>query len=146
MPETNPVDVARSAYEAWNAHDVEQILSLNTPDSLLESDTNPGPVRGPDELRRFAQAYLAAFPDLRFDVEETFASGDRVASRWTATGTHRGEFRGLPATGRAVTVHGCTVNEVRGGKIARAWVYWDSATLMRQLGLLGGREAEAGRR
>jgi steroid delta-isomerase-like uncharacterized protein len=88
----------------------------------------------------------AASPDLRFDVEESFASGDRVASRWTATGTHRGEFRGVPPTGRAVTVHGCTVNEVREGKIARAWIYWDSATLMRQLGLLGGREAEASRR
>jgi steroid delta-isomerase-like uncharacterized protein len=146
MPETNPVDVARSAFAAWNAHDVEQILTLNTSDVVLESDTNPAPVRGHDELRRFAQAYLTAFPDLRFDVEESFASGDRVASRWTATGTHRGEFRGVPATGRAVTIHGCTVNQVRDGKTARAWTYWDSATLMRQLGLLGAREAEASRR
>jgi predicted ester cyclase len=70
------------------------------------------------------------------DIDQMIASGDFVVSRYTATGTHQGELGGLPATSRRVKVNVCTVNELRGERIVRSWVYWDSAHLLRQLGAL----------
>jgi len=80
--------------------------------------------------------YMQAFPDLHFEIEQIFSSGDYVTLRWRATGTHRGELMGIPPTNRPAETHGCTVEEMRDGKMVREWVYWDTGNLLRQLGVL----------
>jgi len=65
------------------------------------------------------------------------ASGEYVVTRWHATGTHKGELMGIPATGRRGDgIHGYTVAEYRDAKAVREWVYWDVATLLRQIGVM----------
>lgn len=130
------MDIARESIKAWNAHDPDGVARLVSNDFVSESDTLPAALRGQDAVRQVVQMYLRAFPDLHFEIEQILSSGDHVTLRWRATGTHRGELMGIPATNRAADTHGCTVEEVRDGKIVREWVYWDTGNLLRQLGVL----------
>ena len=71
------------------------------------------------------------------DIEQMLAAGDsHVVIRWRSRGTHRGPLANIPATGKSATNHGCTVMELRNAKVSRAWVYFDNAHLLRQLGVL----------
>lgn len=137
MSEQDNVRIAQEAFDAWNAHDPKRVVALHDEQFVMESDTLPAPMRGQEAERHFVEMYLQAFPDLHFTVEQVLASGDYVVTRWHAIGTHRGELMGIPATNRrGEGIHGCTVIEVKNGKIVREWLYWDSATLLRQLGVL----------
>ncbi len=83
------------------------------------------------------EMYLHAFPDLHFEIEQMLACGDYVVTRWHSTGTHKGELMGIPATNRrGEGLHGCTVHEVKDGKLQHDWVHWDALTLLRQLGVM----------
>lgn len=79
---------------------------------------------------------LRAFPDLRVEIEDVIAEGDRVACRNTVTGTHRGEYRGLAPTGRTVTYSEMFVVRFTGGRIAEIWGVVDLYSQLRQLGAL----------
>ncbi len=71
-------------------------------------------------------------------MEREFAGGDQAAVGWRITGPHGGDFLGIPPTGRRVDYHASVILQMRDGKIARAWVYFDTGTLLRQLGVLPG--------
>ena len=86
----------------------------------------------------FLGALSTAFPDYQFTVEDQIVCEDKAVARWRFTGTHRGEFLGVPATGRAVTVTGIDIFEFAGGKIVQAWAEANVAGLLRQLGVLPG--------
>lgn len=130
--------IARQSFEAWNAHDVNAFTKLLADDTVWESDAFPTAFRGQEGARQFFQVYVGAFPDLRFDLEQVLSDGDHVVVRWKSAGTQRGDLPGIPATNRTTSLHGCSVSEVKGGKIKRAWVYFDNASMMRQLGVLPG--------
>jgi predicted ester cyclase len=87
--------------------------------------------------------YFKAFPDLYFEVEQIIASGDHVVSRWGATGTHKGEFDGIPPTNRQVSSRGCTVSEVRVSRIVKSSMYFEQLSLLRQLGVAAGKAASS---
>jgi predicted ester cyclase len=78
----------------------------------------------------------AAFPDLRWVLDEVVAEGDKVVSRFTWTGTHRATFLGIPPTGRKVTVKGVVIDRLAEGKMADSRILMDSLGLMQQLGVL----------
>jgi len=120
-------DIVRERIEAWNAHDPDGVARLVSDDFVSESDTLPAALRGPAAVRQ---------ADLHFEVEQILASGDHVTLRWVATGTHGGELMGIPPTSKRVVTHGCTVEEVRNGKLVREWIYWDTGNLLRQIGVL----------
>ncbi|HTC23853.1 MAG TPA: ester cyclase, partial [Gemmatimonadales bacterium] len=67
-------------------------------------------------------------------IDEMLASGDRVVTRWTGEGTHRGALRGLPASGRQARVTGISIHRIAGGRIVETWVNWDTLGMMEQLG------------
>jgi len=75
-----------------------------------------------------------AFPDLRYTIDDMFANPNKAGVRWTATGTHKDTFMGVPATGRQVTVKGNDLFRADGGKLAEAWVSSDFLGLFMQLG------------
>ena len=77
--------------------------------------------------------FRAAFPDLRFVLGETFASGDMVATQWTFTGTHRGDFLGVAPTGKRVTLEGLSMSRVENGQLKESWGSWDSGEFLRQV-------------
>ncbi|MER5215068.1 ester cyclase [Streptomyces sp. NPDC002838] len=102
--------------------------------------SHPQDVIGLDAFRREVEMWRGGF-DFAFTVEDQIAQGDRVATRWTWNGTHKGDFLGISATGRNVTmtgttIHRCTVD----GKIAEAWWQYDRLGLMGQLGALDALE------
>jgi len=112
--------------------------NFSVADALLASDfvfRNP-PVlaRGVDEFTAAIGSVRAAFPDLHFTIHDEIADGDKVAIRWTVTGTQRGEFLGHPASGRAIDVSGINIFRFAAGKIQEIWVNMDRLGEAEQLG------------
>lgn len=93
----------------------------------------PGGIEG---ARQFADMFLAAFPDVRFTVEDLIAEGDQVVARLTQSGTHHGIFLGLPPTGKRVQVTGIEIFRFAGGKIVEHWNSYDDLGLFQHLGVL----------
>jgi steroid delta-isomerase-like uncharacterized protein len=138
MAEQDNVRIVREGWDAWNAHDPEGALKNLDEKHVWETDTLPAPVVGRDGYRQAMQMYITAFPDLHFRIDQLHASGDHVVTQYTATGTHNGDLMGIPPTRRQAEIHGCTVAEIRNGKVVRSYVYWDSGHLLRQLGVMPG--------
>ena len=89
---------------------------------------------GPQGTRDYAATLFAAFPDLQTTIDDQLAEGDKVMTRWTQRGTHRGEFMGIAPTGKHVTVTGITISRIEGGKMAETWTYVDTLSLFQQFG------------
>jgi steroid delta-isomerase-like uncharacterized protein len=123
---------------AWSLHDVEKLLSLCTDDCVYEDVTMGTVNRGKAEVRSFAKAVFAAFPDFKIQLMSGFTAGNWAGAEWTMAGTHRGDLPGLPATGKGFTVRGCTICELKAGEIKRNSDYWDMATFLKQTGLMPG--------
>jgi steroid delta-isomerase-like uncharacterized protein len=92
------------------------------------------PIRGPEGLRDYLRAYSDAFPDARLTVHEQVAEAGKVATRWSARGTHAGEIAGIPPTGKEVTVSGLTISTLAQGKVSEQWTTWDRLGMLVQLG------------
>ena len=82
------------------------------------------------------QAFTTAFPDARITPESTLAEGAETVMRWRITGTHRGEFQGVPATGRPIALDGIEWNRFEDGKIAEHWAQFDLVAVLGQIGAL----------
>ncbi|MGW4911864.1 ester cyclase [Streptomyces sp. NPDC004270] len=105
------------------------------PDVLFEAPVPMG-ATGPAALKRVWEVLLRAFPDIHVAVEETITEGDKVVSRNTVTGTHRGDYRGLPPTGKTVTYSEIFVFRFADGRIAEIRGVVDVLTMLRQLDAL----------
>ena len=88
-----------------------------------------------DALPRLREALLRAFPDFHVTVFDQVAEGDKVVTRLTFTGTHLGEFQGVPPTGNKVSYSGIAVDTIEGGKVVRGWHSADHCRLFQQLGV-----------
>ena len=99
------------------------------------TDDAPG---GLDGLKGLVQSFHAAFPDLRFKIEDQIAEGNKVVSRVKIEGTHSGEFMGIPPTNKEFSVSGVSIWLVGEGKLIEEWVSWDTMGMMQQLGVMGG--------
>ena len=86
--------------------------------------------------KQFFIALRNAFPDLELSIEDQIAEGDKVVTRWIARGTHRGEFMGIPPTGKRVVLSGIDIDRVADGKLAECWTVSDDLSLLKQLGVL----------
>ncbi len=92
--------------------------------------------RGPDGHKAIGRLFRTAFPDLEWRIDDLIAEGDKVVARTTMSGTQTGEFFGIPATGRRVSMTGVHVFRVQDGKIAEHWGSNDDLSLLRQLGAI----------
>jgi predicted ester cyclase len=119
--------------EPWKGN-MDVIDEYLAPGYIGHDPSEPEPIRGPQGFRRQIEKYLAAFPDTRFTIDDQFAEGDQVATRWTARGTHQGEIGGISPTGKEVTVTGLTFSRFEGGKVIEDWVTWDTLGMLVQLG------------
>jgi steroid delta-isomerase-like uncharacterized protein len=82
----------------------------------------------------FLRLFTTAFPDARIEVQSSISEGDLVASLWIIRGTHRGEFQGVPASGRPIEMPGVDFSRIVDGKIVEHWAQFDVMGLMRQIG------------
>ncbi len=128
-------EVARRMYEeVFNRRELALIDELATPD-YVEHDVLPGQRTGRDGLKDRVQMLIEAF-DPQFTIEDLIAEGDRVVVRWTNSGTHVGEFLGIPSTGRSFNIAGIDIYRLEDGKLAEHWHVVDMYGQMVQLGLL----------
>lgn len=143
MPENKNIEVVMQWINAANAHNVEQIGETLHPD--YEYDYARDSIKGKDEVLKEWKWFLTGFPDLHYEVEQLIDSGEYVVSRLRMTGTQKGEFRfvgtdsvekPIPATNKPIDIPGCSIHKIKDGKIIRLWRYWDSATMLRQIGLM----------
>jgi steroid delta-isomerase-like uncharacterized protein len=105
-------------------------------EDVVEQVPMPGQGPGLDGLKDILRGMRAAFPDIVFSIEEQVSEGDKVASRFEWTGTHKGEFMGIPATGRPVRVWGMVIDRLVHGRIKDTRILMDTLGLMAQLGAI----------
>ena len=91
---------------------------------------------GLEGRKMFASAFLGAFPDIHVHIEDLIAEGNRVVTRWSAHGTHRGELMGIPATGKTVNFTGIAMDRFENGRSVEHWEEIDQLGLMQQLGVI----------
>ena len=104
-------------------------------EEMVEQVPLPGQGPGLAGLKDVLRGMRSAFPDMHWTVEEQVAEGDKVVTRFEWTGTHRGEFLGVPATGRQVKVWGIVIDRLESGKIKDTRIIMDALGLMMQLGV-----------
>lgn len=105
-------------------------------DDMVEQVPFPGQGPGLAGLQDLLRGLRVSFPDMHWTILEQVSEGDKVVSRFEWTGTHRGPFLGVPATGRSVTVWGVVIDRLEGGKIKDTRIIMDSLGLMMQLGVI----------
>ena len=126
--------VRRYYDEVLTGRDRELVARLHDPSFV--SHGSGGPDAGVDVFIAAVDATHAAFPDLVVTVHDQVAEDDKVVTRWSATGTHAGDFAGVPATGRPVAVSGIHIHRVRHGRLIEHWEELNLLGLLRQLGAL----------
>lgn len=104
---------------------------------MIRGVVEPAP-RGIEGTKELISSIRTSFPDLNATVDEQIAEGDKVVSVVTMTGTHQGDFMGIPATGRSFSIPGVSIWEVRAGRLISERVNWDTMAMMQQLGVGSG--------
>ncbi|SRR5258708_24865183 len=129
--------VVRRLYEElWNKRKLEVVNEIISPSHALQAPNISGSSVGPEAYKRQVLLFLAGYPDLRFSVDDLIAEKDKVVACWTFSGTHKGDFMGIPATNKKISVEGMTVHNVAHGKIMDSCTNWDALGMMQQLGVV----------
>ncbi len=127
----------RRVYDAVAGQDFDVFDEIVSED-YVDHDPFPGmESRGLKAFRAPFEASSSAFSDFRIHEDDMVAEGDKVAARITVSGTHVGEFIGIPATNKSINVGGFDFFEIHDGKITARWGAADTGAMMEQLGLMG---------
>ena len=133
MDHTNSI---QGLYDLINAGDIDG-FGRQLADDFVEREEIPGLPPTKDGVVQYFRIMLAAFPDLRMDVQDSFASGDKAVARLRISGTHQGEFMGIPATGKPVSVNLIDITRFGDDGLAREhWGVADQLAMMQQLGVI----------
>ena len=135
MSTENKALVQRWFDEVWNRGRAEAIDELLAPDSIVHG-LGTGDMRGAAAFKPFHAAYRDAFPNIRIRIDDMVAEGDKVAFRWTGTGSHRGSSLGFAATNRNVQFQGMGIIRVHNGKLVEGWNTFDQLGMLQQLGIV----------
>ena len=127
--------------QAWvdglNRGDVSTADKVFAPDCIIHISGSPEPNLGLAGFKQMVAGLLAAFPDIRFTIEDQVVSGDKKTTRWTGEGTHTGPLGEVKPTGKRMKIDGLILDRVVGDRVAERWEQWDQMGMMQQLGLLG---------
>jgi steroid delta-isomerase-like uncharacterized protein len=128
---------------AWNGGESDALDAILDPKYVRHTASTRGDARlgalhaeSRDDYKCSIAKVRTAFPDLRTEIVDMIVDGDKVAIRWSTTGTHEGTFGGSPATGKRVTVAGVTISRFRDDRIVEDWVTFDPVDLLLQLGIV----------
>jgi steroid delta-isomerase-like uncharacterized protein len=133
MDHTNSI---QHLYDLINAGDIDG-FGRQLADDFVERDEIPGLPPTKDGVVQYFRLLLAAFPDMKMDVQDSFASGDKAVARLRVSGTHKGEFMGIPATGNSVSMNLIDITRFGDDGLAREhWGVADQLAMMQQLGVI----------
>lgn len=131
-----PEDALERLYTAvWNGSDPETADELVHEEYFIHDRDLTAQLRGPELYRALASATREIFPDMSFTIEDLIAAGEKVAVRWTMTGTHQGVMFGVEPTGRRVELSAIEINRFEDGKLIETWTQNDQLGLLYQLGV-----------
>jgi len=119
-------------FEAYNEQNLDELDKLLTPDyvdHLLQ-------LRSLESFKQFYTQFYKGFPDTHSTIEDIIAEGDKVWTRSTVTGTHRGEYRGVPPTGKEIAIRCVDIYRIVNGKIVESWGVYDFLDFYKQLGAI----------
>ena len=137
--------LARRVHEAWNERNFDEIAEATAPDARLTIVGSGDTFEGPEGTRAYNKMWADGFPDGSVSIDRVIESGDHVVVEFTGRGTHTGTLATsmgeIPATGRSVTLQLCDVMEFRNGKIQSQRTYFDTGSLVAQLGLAAQQSA-----
>jgi steroid delta-isomerase-like uncharacterized protein len=133
--EANRALIQRFYDEGWNANNLDVYDELVTED-FVDHQAIPGLPPGREGFKMLNVMFRSAFPDVWVNVDGIVADDDKVACRWTSTGTHQGELFGIPPTGKEVRVTATVWYRVENGRLAEGWINRDDFGMMRQLGVI----------
>lgn len=136
--EQNKNLVQRVVSEVWNDGNFDVIDELVTNDFVIHSRRPEEELKGPKQVREFYTNLRKAFPDLKFTIHDQVAEGDKVVTHFSATATHKGDFKGIPATGNKINFTGVDIDRISNGKFVECWTNIDELGLMQQLGIIPG--------
>ena len=132
-PETNKALVQRMIDEVMNQQNLAVVDELFADDYLMHDPAWPMEVKGPEGFKQWAGMMLDPYFSDSHISADLIAEGDKVAVQWTWSGTHTGEFMGIPPTGRQITVAGISIHRFADGKFVESWVSYDTIGMMQQL-------------
>ena len=136
MPiEENKAIVRRVFEEVWNQEKMDVVDEIFDTKIILHEPLG-GDVHGIEGYKQLVSMYLTAFAGGQFTIEEQIAEGDKVVTRFTATGTHSAELMGIQPTGVQVALTGIGISRLAGGKIVEGWDNWDTLGMLQQLGVV----------
>ena len=139
MPAEENKAIARREIEDLFNHtgSLDAAEEIYAPDYVGHDPTQPEDIHGVEAGKQFAATYRSAFPDLTCTVEDQIAEGDKVATHFSAYGTHQGETEELgPPTGNRVEITGISMERFSEGKVVEAWDNFDALGMMQQLGFI----------
>jgi predicted ester cyclase len=140
-----PADVARAVFDAIGNHNLDMLREVVPPDGV-DDFVAVGEFRGPDAIWGFFAEMFAAFPDFSITIDQIVPGESVAAVQWHASGTFTGgAFQGIHPTGRRVELRGVDVMEISGGLVRRNTIYFDGASMARQIGMLPRRDSPADR-
>lgn len=134
MSDQNKLLIRRAVEEILNQQKFDVLPEYVASDFVIHSPHED--IHGREGATQLYSMLYQAFPDLHFTIEDQLADGDRVVTRWTATGTHKGEFQGIPATNKPVRMTGTDIDRFANGKVVECWTVTDDLGLLQQLGAL----------
>ena len=133
--EKNEATVRTWLEEAWNNGNIDGQAHIFSP-SYTWAELPEAFGTGSEGLLNFVRAFRAAFPDLHWTFEDVIANDDKVVWRVVATGTQRGEFMGIPATGRSFKSQAIIISRFENGLWREDNVAWDQFGMLQQLGVI----------
>ena len=133
--ERNKAVIRRFVEEVQNEKNEAAYDELNDPE-FVNLSSPPGVPSDREGGKLYLWGFLNAFPDSHVTIDDMVAEGDRVVTKKTFTGTHTGDFAGIPATGKTVTLQYVDIMRVREGRIVEHWLSMDQLSFMQQLGVI----------
>jgi steroid delta-isomerase-like uncharacterized protein len=120
--------------EMWNEANLAIVDKVYAPEIVRHDCGVPEDIVGLENVKNYLENLFNAFPDLNITVDETIAAGNKMAQRWTMTGTNTGSMSGMPPTGKNVRFSGVSIVHMVNGKAVEIWDFYNVLDMMQQLG------------
>jgi steroid delta-isomerase-like uncharacterized protein len=124
--------IARRYFKAYETGDIEAVMEFMSPNHVLHPEGGGEPMNL-YQRKRDEQVFFSAFSNVQATVDDQVAEGDKVASRITMHCTHTGEYQGIPATGRRISITYMDIALIKDGKIVEEWVEFDVRSILKQI-------------
>lgn len=128
--------LAKKADMLWSTGNTQALSEVYAANCIIHQRHPQGTnvLKGLEAWKKLIQEFRAAFPDFQDTVDDQVAEGNKVVTRFTSTGTHKGKFMGIEPTNKKLAWSGIAIDRIENGKIVETWVNWDMHGMLEQMG------------